>query len=331
MSAFSLDKFEITVGRMRAFVTSVDGNVRGHPPAEGAGEHPRIPGSGWRSEWNDMLPTDMADVNELLGPGCVAGGDPNEGGAPTWRTTPSENDKKPANCASWFLLFAFCIWDGGRLPTEAEFQAAALGGSEQRTNAWADSVLGGNALAYENGEKLVAAFLSPEGAGPGAFGMYTVGTPMRDVDPTTHMADDGDAHIAQVGVHPAGNGRWGHADLNGNLYELVLDESRPVDVTTGLPAGDVCNDCANVDWPKLTETDPAIVPFTVDDGADPVVVADIASWSKYYVGGARIIHGGSWSHAGSITNDQSHQNVVRFKYPVMRTYEAVGARCARDL
>jgi formylglycine-generating enzyme required for sulfatase activity len=273
----------------------------------------------------------MDDVEVLFGSGCIAGGDATQGGAPTWRTAPSENDNKPANCASWFLLFAFCIWDGGRLPTEAEFQAAELGGDEQRANAWPDFVLGGMPLAFENGKTLAAAFLLPQDASPDSTsGQYTFGEPLRHVDPARNIADDGDAHIAAVGSFPAGNGRWGHADLNGNLYEFVLDESRAADVDTGLPAPDVCENCAYVNWPNIDQNDSAIEPFTVDQGADPAVVADIATWPQYYVGGARIIHGGSWSHLGSITNAQNHANLVRFRYPVMRTYEAVGARCARD-
>jgi formylglycine-generating enzyme required for sulfatase activity len=328
VDAFRLDEFEITVGRMRAYLASLDGDAQGHPPAQGAGAHPRVPSSGWRPEWNTMLPQGSDDVEVLFGAGCIAGGDAAAGGAPTWRTTPSENDKKPANCASWFLLFAFCIWDGGRLPTEAEFQAAELGGDEQRANAWPDSVLGGAPLTFENGNGLVAAFLLPQG---GTTGEYTVGDPSRQVDPARNIAIDGDAHIAAVGSFPAGNGRWGHADLNGNLYELVLDESRPIEGASGLPAPDTCDNCAYVNWPALDQKDPAIQPFTVDEGADPTVVADIATWPQYYVGGARIIHGGSWSHIDSITNRQDHANVVRFQYPVMRTYEAVGARCAHDL
>ncbi len=329
VKGFSLDKFEVTVGRMRAFLTSIEGNARQFGPLVGAGAHPGIAGSGWRAEWNDMLPESMDDVNLFFGAACAAGGDASQGGAPTYRPQPSENDKKPANCTGWYLLNAFCAWDGGRLPTEAEFQLALVGGEEQRLRAWPDSVLGRQALTFENGQQLVSAFLAPANANGSAVGLHTFGEQRRHLT-EQNVADDGDSHIAPVGSFPRGNGRWGHADLNGNIYELVLDESRPVDLQTGLPAPDTCINCANTNWPLLTERNPSIVPFSVDEGADPAVVTDIAAWGKYYVGGARILQGGSWSHLGSIINSQNHANVVRFKYPVMRTYEAVGGRCARD-
>jgi formylglycine-generating enzyme len=42
VSSFYLDTFEVTVGRFRQFVASYDGT----PPAQGAGAHPLIPGTG---------------------------------------------------------------------------------------------------------------------------------------------------------------------------------------------------------------------------------------------------------------------------------------------
>src|SRR5689334_21712444 len=48
VSDFYLDKYEITVGRFRAFVNAGMG-TQASPPADGAGAHPKIPGSGWSS------------------------------------------------------------------------------------------------------------------------------------------------------------------------------------------------------------------------------------------------------------------------------------------
>ena len=126
VSDFYLDKYEITVGRLRVFVNAGMG-TQASPPAATAGAHPGITGSGWDSTWNTNLAANTAALTTNLK--CWAG-------YQTWTDTAGSNESKPVNCLDWYTAFAFCAWDGGRLATEAEWNYAASGGNEQRAYPW---------------------------------------------------------------------------------------------------------------------------------------------------------------------------------------------------
>jgi len=109
VSDFYLDKYEVTVRRFRMFVNAGMGTQKS-PPADGAGAHPRIAGSGWSSAWNANL---AADADALkTAQKCFAA-------YQSWTDAPGSNESKPVNCLNWYTAFAFCAWDGGRLPGAA--------------------------------------------------------------------------------------------------------------------------------------------------------------------------------------------------------------------
>jgi endoglucanase len=171
LRAFRLDEFEVTVGRFRRYVEAYDGTF----PPPGAGAHPRIEGSGWQSAWNDELPATAEELREAIA--CWSA-------QQTWTDEVGDREQFPINCISWYEAFAFCAWDGGRLPTEAEWEFAAAGGPDNRLYPWG--------LLGHPGEYAVAGLES-------------------------------ESLVEAVGSRPQGNGRWGHADLAGSVWEWTLD------------------------------------------------------------------------------------------------------------
>jgi len=174
ISGFALDKYEVTVGRFRAFVEA-GGGTQVNPPAAGSGAHPLIADSGWSSAWNTSLPADRAGL--VANVKCLSTGE-------TWTDTAGDNEQYPMNCVDWYVAFAFCIWDGGRLPTEAEWEYAAAGGDENRVHPWGGDV--------------------------------------REPLPANYHYNHASPYLA-VGSEPNGNGRWGHADLAGSMSEWMRD------------------------------------------------------------------------------------------------------------
>lgn len=202
VAAFALDRHEVTVGRFRKFVTAYDAFRA--TLKEGMGAHPFVPGSGWQDSWTVSLPVHSDELRKNLK--CDVA-------FQTWTDQASGNDNKPVNCVTWYEAFAFCLWDGGRLPTEVEWEYAAAGGSENRLYPWG-SQEPNISLAIHN-----CLF-----AGGG----------------TCESSD-----LPPVGSAPTGKGKWGHLDLGGSLWEWTFDRYDP-SWYSNYASSQVCDGCANV-------------------------------------------------------------------------------------
>ncbi len=173
VSEFRLDTYEATVGRYRRFIASYPNNL----PASGSGKNPNNANDpGWDPAWNT---TGLDRV--LMRPASC----PNR----TWTEQAGANEARPMNCIHWLEAQAFCIWDEGRLPTEAEWNYAAAGGAEQRVYPWS------NPPASETIDTTYADYGQNQG------------TPFPVVGSRS----------------PKGDARWGHADMAGSLFEMAHD------------------------------------------------------------------------------------------------------------
>jgi formylglycine-generating enzyme required for sulfatase activity len=236
VSDFRLDKYDVTVGRYRQFRRAYDAGWR---PTTGSGKHVHLNGgqgvlditvstavaavyeAGWLPELSEGTP--MTDVKDY----CT-------GSSATWTEQPGPNENLPMNCSTWSQAYAFCIWDGGFLPTEAEWAYAAAGGSEQRLYPWGSAGIDIRHAIWGDSDDMCN---YPQQGGPCR----------------------GAENIAPVGYTTEGAGRWGQYDLVGNLRQWTLDWWDGAHLTLGFATPVNCVDCGAMTEPAAAR-EPGVGP-----------------------------------------------------------------------
>jgi formylglycine-generating enzyme required for sulfatase activity len=201
VSGFRLDKYEVTVGRFRQFVTAWNGGS-GYVPPAGSGKHAHLngghglansasPGT-YETGWVASDDSNIAPTNANLTTSCTP--------YATWTASAGSQETLPINCVNWYESAAFCVWDGGFLPSEAEWEYAAAGGSQEKQYPWGST--------------------APGTACPGTGCQYAI----YNCDyPSGSGSCTGVTSIASVGTATLGAGAWGQLDLAGNVSEWNLD------------------------------------------------------------------------------------------------------------
>jgi len=147
-----------------------------------------VANSGWNDAWTKHLPADAGALKKSLG--CNAN-------FRTWTDEAGSGEALPIDCVSWYLAAAFCAWDGGGLPSEAEWSYAAVGGDVQNPYPWGKD---------------------PPAAKHAVFGC------------SDKAAGCAFSDLHRVGSTPAGDGRFGQSNLAGSMAEWVADRFGPYPV-----------------------------------------------------------------------------------------------------
>jgi formylglycine-generating enzyme required for sulfatase activity len=251
VSAFRLDKYPVTVGRFRQFVSAWNG---GWKPSAGSGRHMHLhagqglvdvgapPGTmtyetGWLTSDSAYIAVDDGSLE------CT--------GDATWTPAAGSQENLPMNCISWAEAQAFCIWDQGFLPSEAEWAYAAAGGTDEREYPW--------------GSK-----------DPGTACQYAIyGCYYPPPNPTRTCT--GPVNYAPVGTTTLGVGKWGQFDLEGEVQEWVLD-------WFNLSYVDPCVDCALLTAPAGSSPVSRVYRGgPLNAGAGYLMAGQRSSWDPYLV------------------------------------------------
>ncbi len=239
---FLLDKYLITAGRMRAFLEAVDYDVQTYIKTSAPAWWPT---GTTATTWNAMLPTSHDDFIYLTSSddasGCVVGSAKGAVGAPAmWedaadlaaavsgapRTfTQAVMDQKVMNCFRAPLFHALCAYDGGRMPSRAEWIAARTtwGGANGTTATVMTLPWASDGAAYGST------------ADKQAHGVYDSLAGTSYIWPSAPTDNDFGSYLAAPGRFPLGYGPYGHADLEGSVENMG---SQPVSATSATIEGD---------------------------------------------------------------------------------------------
>jgi formylglycine-generating enzyme required for sulfatase activity len=197
--AFKLGRYLITTARFKVWMQE-GGGLASKAPSEGAGAHPTLPypQSGWRPEWTSRLARTPAEL------AIKVYTDPSSDG---WGCTLDYYPQKPnypVDCIDYYLMNAFCAWDGGYAITETMWEYAARGGTEQRPYAWGKD--------------------APVSLDTSVFCLSGGGTWGIDL----WCTNPANPAPLNVGSSKNGRGKWGTFDLMGNLMNMTIDEAGPM-------------------------------------------------------------------------------------------------------
>ena len=170
LAPFCIDEFEVTVDKYKA-----------------CSDSGRCKRAGSTNEWASITDKER----KVFDPTCNI-------------RDPEGRGKHPINCVDWEMADKYCHEQGGRLPTEAEWEFSARG-PDGRKYPWGDD--------------------DPAAGRMNACGKECVAWGAKNgvEEKAMYEVDDGFATTAPVGSFPKGASRYGVQDVVGNVWEWVAD------------------------------------------------------------------------------------------------------------